>query len=324
MTSSSSLKKELQKLRKQIEDDKPKPIDIKILNPSDDSDWKMIRHFPRMSKKVKDSFKDHMEQRSGSLRVAGPAGPPYDNVLGNKWHKLLKDSIRGEKTTKYSADEKKAAASLIKTLKDEMGIELLESDFHLYGYMNCKGELSPEVYFWQGDATAIGCWRNKQKERNEYVVVDWKTTRDLPNFWESKDTFGPNLHHGLLYAKLLQVHLGLDYLPSVLIVPISSDNGKDYQLGHFVDYPDECKTSINDDFSWYNKFPESLPHKIYGKASLFNEDVLSKFSPDGSSTVPLKRDTLLNEILKESATVGDLLEALGFNESSLTIISGDE
>lgn len=324
MTSSSSLKKGLQKLRKQIEDDKPKPIDLKILNPSDDSDWKMIKHFPRMSKKVKDSFKSYMNQKSGSLRAAGPPGPPYGNILGNKWHKLLKDSIKGEKTTKFSPDEKKAAASFIKTLKDEMGIELLESDFHLYGYMNSKSELSPEVYFWQGDANAIGSWYNEQEKRNEYVIVDWKTTRDLLNFWESKDTFGPNLHQGLLYAKLLQLHLGLDYLPSVLIVPISGDNGKDYQLGHFVDYPDECKRSINDDFSWYEKFPEFLPHKIYGRASLFNEDVLSKLSPCGSSTVPLERDTPLKEILKESATVGDLLEALGLKVSSLTITSSNE
>lgn len=278
----------------------------------------------QMSKEVKESFRKYHVDKYSNLSEAGLSGPPYGTDLGNKWHKLLKDSIKGKEMTEYSDKHVAAAKSLFYEMKTKFGIELLESDFHLYGYMNSKGELSPEVYFWQGDATAIGCWRNKQKERNEYVVVDWKTTRDLPNFWESKDTFGPNLHQGLLYAKLLQVHLGLDYLPSVLIVPISSDNGKDYQLGHFVDYPDECKTSINDDFSWHNKFPESLPHKIYGKASLFNEDVLSKFSPHGSSTVLLKRDTLLNEILRESATVGDLLEALGFNESSLTIISGDE
>lgn len=36
---------ELKNLRKKIEEDKPKPTDMKILNPSDDSDWKMIKSY---------------------------------------------------------------------------------------------------------------------------------------------------------------------------------------------------------------------------------------------------------------------------------------
>ena len=40
------------------------------------------------------------------------------------------------------------------------------------------------------------------------------------------------LHQGL-YAKLLQLHLKLDYLPSVLLVPISSDNDSDVRPGLF-------------------------------------------------------------------------------------------
>ena len=36
---------ELKNLRKKIEEDKPKPTDMKTLNPSDDSDWKMIKSY---------------------------------------------------------------------------------------------------------------------------------------------------------------------------------------------------------------------------------------------------------------------------------------
>lgn len=39
---------ELNNLRKKIEEDKPKPTDMKILNPSDDSDWKMIKYYNRV------------------------------------------------------------------------------------------------------------------------------------------------------------------------------------------------------------------------------------------------------------------------------------
>lgn len=39
---------ELKNLRKKIEEDKPKPTDMKILNPSDDSDWKMIKYYNRV------------------------------------------------------------------------------------------------------------------------------------------------------------------------------------------------------------------------------------------------------------------------------------
>lgn len=41
-------KTKLQNLRKDIEKNEPKEIDMKILNPSDKSGWKMIKHFPKV------------------------------------------------------------------------------------------------------------------------------------------------------------------------------------------------------------------------------------------------------------------------------------
>ena len=40
--------KDLEKNKKRIKDEKAKPSHVKILNPSDQSDWKMIKYFHKV------------------------------------------------------------------------------------------------------------------------------------------------------------------------------------------------------------------------------------------------------------------------------------
>lgn len=167
-----------------------------------------------------------MEIKLAVLAEAGPTTAPCANALGTEWHNLLDKSLKGQEMTEYEDKYVAAAESLFEILEDKMNINPLESEFPLYGYMKSKSELSQEVYLWQGNADAIGLLYNKKRKRFEYVIVDWKITRDLLGFWDSPKTFGMHLHQCLVYAKLLKIHLNLYYLPSVLIVPISSDNGK--------------------------------------------------------------------------------------------------
>ena len=280
--------------------------------------------FFQMNKKIKDSFVNHLDVKIIKLTKAGPTGPSGPK-LGTKWHKLLKDSIKGEEMKKFQPDHVVAAKSFLDELKSVLGIEILDSDFCLYGFMYSESELSPRVYFWHGDADAIGYYYNKKRGRCEYVIVDWKVKRDLLNFWISKDTFGMYLHQGLLYAKLLQLHLKLDYLPSFLLVPISSDNGSDVHPGLFSDYPDECKELINHQF-WWGTEPPALNQRIYAEKSLLQRDVLlglkEKNFDKSSSTY--SAETPLKVIFDENATVGDLLKALGSDAKSLTIIPSEK
>ena len=44
-----SLENNLHEVRKKIKEKKPKPSGMKILNPSDDSDWKMLKYYSRVS-----------------------------------------------------------------------------------------------------------------------------------------------------------------------------------------------------------------------------------------------------------------------------------
>ena len=259
--------------------------------------------FFQMSKNIKDSLRNHLDVKTIPFITAGPTRTRGD-ALGNVWHKLLRDTLKEKKMTEYRT---KHTISIL-----ELGIEILNSNFYLYGFMYSESELSPEVYFWQGEADAIGWYYNKKRGQYEYVIVDWRVKRDLLHFWVSDDTFGMYLHQGLLYAKLLQVLLKLDYLPSVLIAPISDENECFVQLGLFSDYPDECKKLINDDFCWHGNVPESLSQTIYAKASLFDQIVCFE-SPIGANV-------LLRCIFRENATVGDLLEALGPTTRSLTLI----
>ena len=49
--------------------------------------------------------------------------------------------------------------------------------------------------------------------------------------------------------------MSLDYLPYILIVPISSTNGKDFHPALFFDYPKTCKDKI-ESFEWSIEKPD--------------------------------------------------------------------
>ena len=104
-----------------------------------------------------------------------------------------------------------------------------------------------------------------------------------------------------MYARLLQLHLELDYLPSILIVPISSDNGRDIHPGLFWDYPEECTTAI-EEFSWSIDQPIKPPRYIYGEWP---------FKELGKGNVA--EEMLLKDLFVDGAKVKDLLKVFGFN-----------
>lgn len=195
------------------------------------------------------------------------------------------------------------ASSLIDHLKKAFGIDLLVSHMQLYGYMYRKKESSPQVYFWQGDADAVGWYENKNTKEYGYVIVDWRVV-ELLNYWaKDKYAFGKHLHQCLVYARLLQLHLKLEYLPSILIVPISNNNGKDIQAGFFWGYPEDC-TSAMEQFSWSLEQPKP-PQKIYAKWP-FNPEKLKE-------DVVVDEKMLLKDLFADGAKVKDLLQAFDFN-----------
>ena len=90
--------------------------------------------------------------------------------------------------------------------------------------------------------------------------MDWKVL-DILNFWKkNKSAFGKFFHQCLIYARLLQLHMDLDYLPHILIVPISSRTGEDIHLALFWDYPIEGEEAI-ETFKWSLTFPTQFTTK---------------------------------------------------------------
>ena len=119
------------------------------------------------------------------------------------------------------------------------------------------------------------------------------------------------LHQGLVYARLLQLHMKLDYLPPILLVPISFRNGQDIQPGLFYDYPDECKEAVERDI-WDTTLPK--PPLIIQPKMPFNPSLR-----DG----PVNEEMLLKDLFADGAKVKDFLKFLEYN--SLQVRSnGDE
>ena len=227
-------------------------------------------------------------------------GTPYDNTLGLYWHKLLSSRL-AKKKIEEKADEK-LADELFKTIKEKFDIKLFECDFPLYGYVYDKEEAAPKVYLWQdAEADAIGWYYDKEKKCDKYVIVDWKVV-DLLGFWKKSTTYGWYLHQSLVYARLLQLHMELDYLPPILLVPISNNDGRTIHPGLFYDYPDECKEAINV-HCWSTTLPEPL-RKIQRQWP-FNADKLEAGLVDP--------EMLLTEFFADGAKVKDLLKAFEWN-----------
>ena len=77
---------------------------------------------------------------------------------------------------------------------------------------------------------------------------------------------------------------------------------KTSSLDFFYDYPMECKSAINDQYSWFIKLPEP-PRKIYAGTWPFNN----------LDNGVVDEELLLADIIAEGAKVKDLLKALRIN-----------
>ena len=165
----------------------------------------------------------------------------------------------------------------------------------------------PKLYLWQGEADAIAfSWALKK-----YVIVEFKVVDNLSDYWESKtDLCGKHLHQCLAYAKLLQLHMKLDYLPSSLIVVIHKVTGKEGYFALFEDYPHECYEKL-DEYEWFTEQPSKRPLKIG------NTDKLLCGNYNGLEGIFPANEELRN-IFAPNATVKDLLDALGYD--SLEIV----
>ena len=204
-----------------------------------------------------------------------------------------------------------AECFLLRQIYELFDIVFLDSHFPLYGYVYSKTENSPKVYLWQGEADAVG-WYKDSSGNERYVIVDWKVVNTL-DFWEKNvDAYGKYLHQCLVYSRLLQLHLKLGYLPQILIVPISGETGQDFHPVLFYDYPEKCKEKI-ESFEWSTALPEP-PKKISGKWPLFKNSL-----PVGK----VDENMPLTELFHTDAKVSDLLEEFGWQSLEVTADESD-
>ena len=256
---------------------------------------------------VKNEFRknEKRDDKLTSWRGGGKCGK--GNTVGQHWDKELSKIIQGKYKPKGETDnDTKGALSLLEKLSELFKIKFLDSHFPLHGYMYSKLEKSPKVYLWNGDADAVG-WYTDSSGNGRYVIVDWKVL-DILEFWEKNpDAYGKYLHQCLVYARLLQLHVKLDYLPHILMVPINGRTGKEMHPALFCDYPEMCKAQI-ESFEWSDTLPEP-PKKISGTSPLLKPSL-----PVGK----VDENKLLTELFDEGAKVSHLLEEFEWPSLEIT------
>ena len=141
-----------------------------------------------------------------------------------------------------------------KLLKDNFKVTLLSAimEVPLWGFMYPKNEdFLSDLNYWNGRADAIGLLEGEDDYK--YVIIDWKSASKLDHFWINKPC-GDYFTQCFVYARLLKLHLSLDYYPPILIVPFNSE--REYMHPRlFTDYPDQFKEAI-EKYQWSTNPPQ--------------------------------------------------------------------
>ena len=139
--------------------------------------------------------------------------------------------------------------------------------------------------------------------------MEFKVVDNLSDYWQSKTVlFRKHLHQCLVYAKLVQLHMKLPYLPPSLIVVIHKVTGKEGYFVLFENYPKECYEKL-DEYEWFTEQPPKRPLKIANTDKLWHEN----FRYMCRDVVVPPAPTKLSDIFGEDATVKDLLDSLGYD-----------
>ena len=241
-------------------------------------------------------------------------GGEWDTLLA-KWIKenrgcgpTLSDRMSNLRIRRSQEDEiqERLARGLISVIEKQHELCFHESKFPLFGFMRevaTNEKKHPKWYLWQGEADAIaGSWK-----LNKYVIVEFKVVDNLSDYLKRKtDLCGKHLHQCLVYAKLLQLHMKLDYLPPCLIVVIHKFTGNEGYFALFKDYPQECKDKL-DEYEWFTEQPSKRPLEIADRDKLLN----NQYQHRGPGVV--FPHTRLLDIFAPNATVKDLLDFLGYD-----------
>ena len=199
----------------------------------------------------------------------------------------------------------RVAQDLIFSIEKQHNLSFFDSKFPLFGFMRdvaTNEKKHRKLSLWQGEADAIAySWKLKK-----YVIVDFKVVDNLLDYWQKKtDLCGKHLHQCLVYAKLLQLHMKLPYLPPSLIVVIHKVTGKEGYFALFEDYPQECYEKL-DEYEWFTEQPSK------GSLRIVNTDKLLQGMYKNRAGV-FPPDTRLTDIIAPNATVKDLLDSLGYD-----------
>lgn len=287
----------------------------------------------KINKSVKENFLRFVQEKE---QVPGPTKfscTAYE-CPGGEWDTLLKDWIKENRAVCKSftetlithvsrlrsgllpwseRDPERAARELISFVEMKHNLHFLDSSFRLFGFMRevaTDAKKHPKLYLWRGVVDAIAY----STELGQYVIVDFKEVENLLEYWRKKtDLCGKHLHQCLVYAKLFQLHMELDYLPPILIVAIDSFTGMDGYFPLFEDYPDQCYNKL-DEYEWFVNPPQKRPLKICKP-----EKLLSPVFRDGFTAI--SPNTSLKALFNADATVENLLDLLGYD--SIEIVSSE-
>ena len=202
-------------------------------------------------------------------------------------------------------DQERAARELISIVEKKHNLRFLDNTFPLFGFMRevaTDAKKNPKLYLWRGIVDAIAY----STELKKYVIVDFKAVYSLLDYWQKRtDLCGKHLHQCLVYAKLLQLHMGLDYLPPILVAAIDGFTGMDGYFPLFKDYPKECYKKL-DEYEWFVNPPQKRPLKIYKPEKLLSPEFIYGFTA-------ISPNTSLKTLFNADATVENLLDLLGYD-----------
>ena len=252
-----------------------------------------------------DSFADFITRKSRDYTKSDSSVPK--SSVSDSGESDSDESDGGERDSPIPIDV--AVEQLVIVVEGQHDLRFLDKKFPLFGFMRDAAtdtKNHPKLYLWRGEADAIAYSRKLKK----YVIVDFKVVNNLLSYCDNRTVLcGKHLHQCLVYAKLLQLHMELEYLPPSLIVVIHQATGMEGSFPLFQDYPEECRDRLNQ-YEWFTEQPSKRPLKIKSDEKLWHKNVKGK-----KREIP--PDIPLQKIFEEKALVKDLLDVLGYDSLEL-------
>ncbi len=151
-------------------------------------------------------------------------------ISGTKFHTLFNQVLQKRSQNKLEGNitqEEQQALEFIKEIEVKFNCKIIWQGENVISGFARSGQ---RLHYWTGRSDAVGLMNKTDKDNSRVIVIDWRTCRDVTDFWRSAAQYKEKLHQCIIYRKLLATQMREHFKdqeipePGIMIVAIDTSN----------------------------------------------------------------------------------------------------